>query len=144
MCLVGVHVRLGAAAGLEDDQWKVVVQAAGNHLVGGLHDQPHGFLGQLAEFAIGQCRRLLEDAEGSLDRPPPLEAVDTDPEVVTGTFGLRAPVSVGWNLDGSHAVRFGAERRGRLWHGGIPGPDICRKRTAAVSEPECRFATRAP
>ena len=36
--LVGVHVRLRAAAGLPDAQREVVVELAGDHLVGGLDD----------------------------------------------------------------------------------------------------------
>jgi hypothetical protein len=37
--LVGVHVRLGAAAGLPDHQGEVVVEVAGDDLVGGAGDE---------------------------------------------------------------------------------------------------------
>ena len=37
--LIGVHVGLRAAAGLPDDQREVRVELAGDHFVGGAHDE---------------------------------------------------------------------------------------------------------
>jgi len=55
--LVGIHVRLRAAAGLKHDERKMVVELSGDHLVGGLDDQLHRLRRQLAQFAVRQGRR---------------------------------------------------------------------------------------
>ena len=120
--LVGVHVRLRAAAGLEDDEREMVVELPGDHLVGGLNDELHSVGRKLPELAVGQRRRFLEDAERLLHRPAPLEAVDADLEVVAGAFRLSAPVTIGGDLNGPHAVGLGARRRGG-GHGECPERD---------------------
>ena len=50
--LVGVHVRLRARAGLEDDQREVVVELAGDDLVAGLRDVVRDVGGQLAQLGV--------------------------------------------------------------------------------------------
>ena len=117
--LVGVHVRLRAAAGLEHDQRKVVVELSGDHLVGRLHDQLHGGGRKLPQFAVGERRALLEHAERLFDRPAPLEAFRADLEVVAGPLGLGAPVAVGGDVDLAHAVGFDAERVRISVHDGL-------------------------
>ena len=87
----------------------MLVERAGDHLVGRLHDQLHGVGGQLAEVAIGEGGRLLEDPEGSLHGPAPLKAVDADLEIVAGPLCLGAPVAIGGHLHLAHAVGLGAK-----------------------------------
>ena len=113
--LVGVHVRLGAAAGLEDHQRKLVVELPGDHLIRRLHDQLHRLGGQLAEFAVGERRTLLEDPEALLDGAAPLETLNADLEVVPRAFRLCPPVAVGGDVHVTHAVRLDAEG-GRCGH----------------------------
>ena len=117
--LVGVHVRLRAAAGLPHDQREVVVEFAGDDLVGGAHDQVARLFPQHAELGVGDRRRLLDDAEGAhhLDR----HAFAADAEVVARPFRLRPPVAVG-----GHAHR--AERIGLLAETLIPRSRARRNR----------------
>ena len=105
--LVGVHVRLRARAGLEDDQREVVVELAGDDLVAGLRDVVRDVGGQLAQLGVGQGRGLLQDAEGAHHRASPHEGVASNVEVVQRTLGLSAPVAVRGDLNGAHRVGFG-------------------------------------
>ena len=131
--LVGVHVRLCAAASLEDNQREMVVELPGDHLVGRLDDELDAIGRKLPELAVGQRCRFLEDAERLLHRPPPLETVDADLEIVAGAFRLGAPVTIGGDLHGPHAVGLGARRRGgghgadpegREWTASARGPPL--------------------
>ena len=106
--LVGVHVRLRARAGLEDDQREVVVELTGDDLVAGLRDVVRDVGGQLAQLGVGQGCGLLQDAEGAHHRATPHECVAADVEVVQRTLGLSAPIAVRGDLNGSHRVGFGA------------------------------------
>jgi len=63
--LVGVHVRLSAAAGLPDAQRKLGVELARGDLLGRLHDQPRLVGGELAQILIDQGRGLLEQTKGA-------------------------------------------------------------------------------
>ncbi len=65
---------------------------------------------ELAEVVVGECGRLLHDAEGLDDGAP--EAVAADLEVLQAALGLGAPVLVGADLDGAHAVGFDAYAHG--------------------------------
>ena len=66
--LVDVHVGLRARAGLPDAQREVVVELAGDHLVGRLHDQlASSRRSSLPEVAVDQRGGLLEDAERADD-----------------------------------------------------------------------------
>ena len=111
---VDVHVGLRAAARLPDAQRELVVQLAGDHFVGGLHDQL-GFLGgKFAEILIHQRAGFLQNAEGAdqLRR----HGVAADIEMQQRALGLGAPVDVGRDFDLSHAVGFHA--RARDWFSG--------------------------
>ncbi len=108
--LVGVHVRLRAAAGLPDDQREMSVELASDDLVGRAHDEIALGRVELAEVLVGEGRRLLDDAEGPDDRAP--EAVAADLEVLQAALRLGAPVPVGPDLDLAHAVRFDAHVHG--------------------------------
>jgi hypothetical protein len=63
--LVGVHVRLRAAARLPDPQRELLVELSGDHLVRRLHDQlrPPGV--QFPQVAVHQRRRFLQYPQGT-------------------------------------------------------------------------------
>src|ERR1700754_3113273 len=112
--LVGVHVGLGAAAGLPNAQWKVAVEFAFDHFVASLHDQ-FGFVRRkFSEFFVDLRSGFFEYSERAnhLARHPIVANV----EVVQRAFGLRAPVAVGGYLDVSHRVGF-SSGFGRLFRG---------------------------
>src|ERR1700677_3860261 len=66
--LVGVHVGLGAAAGLPNTERKFSVEFAFDDLVGGADDELGLFGGHLAEFVVGFGGGLFEDTDGADDR----------------------------------------------------------------------------
>ena len=141
--LVDVHVRLRAAAGLPDDQRKVVVQIAGDDLIGGAHDQVALAHLQHAELRVGERRRLLEDPEGAhhLDR----HAFAADAEVVARPFGLRAPVAVGGNAHRAEGVGLLTEARRCVRHLRRAPGTACAPRPPARARGRPRSRTpRAP
>jgi hypothetical protein len=89
----------------------VIVEAARDHLVGGLHDGSRPVVGQEPEVPVHQGAGLLEDAE----RPDHLagKPLAADPEVLHGALRLGAPVAVGGDLDGAHGVALGPGGRAR-------------------------------
>jgi hypothetical protein len=106
--LVHVHVRLGAAAGLPDEQRELVVELTGDHLVGGPDDEVRRLGAELAEILVGERRRLLEDGHAADHGPG--HAVVADREVVQRALGLRTPVPMTRDVDRPHAVALGAGR----------------------------------
>ncbi len=114
--LVGVHVGLGPAAGLPHEQREVIVELALDDLVRRLADEPDRLGRKHLQIPVGERGRLLEQAQGADHRA--WKVVVTDAEVVQRTLGLRPPVAVGWDLDGSHAVGLGPVSSIRLAHGG--------------------------
>ena len=104
--LVGVHVRLGAGAGLEDDQWKLGVELAGNDLVSSLDDEVCHVARELTELLVGQGGGFLQSAQGTNHVASPHEGVAADLEVVEGALGLGSPVVVCRHVNGAHAVFF--------------------------------------
>ena len=114
--LVGVHVRLGAGARLEDDERELLVPPSRDHLVGRARDEV-GLVGrQLAERAVGERRRLLHDTESADHTAPPVEPAAPDREVLQRALGLGAPETVGGDLDGAERVVFGAGLRHAVQH----------------------------
>ncbi len=103
--LVGVHVGLGAAAGLPDMKREMVVERALDHLVGGLDHELGLVSGQHAEVLVDLGGGLLEDTK-SADQFARHDVV-ADIEMKQRALGLRSPVTVGLNLDRPHAVGFG-------------------------------------
>ncbi len=61
--LVDVHVGLRATAGLPDAQRKLIVEFAGDDLVGSLHDELGFVSRKLAQILVHQRACLLEDAK---------------------------------------------------------------------------------
>src|SRR5271156_6645087 len=119
--LVDVHVGLGAAAGLPDAQWEMIVELAGDDLVGGLGDELRFFWGELAQVLIYEGGGFFEDAEGADEFRR--HGVFADVEVDQGAGGLGTVVAVGGDVDLAHAVGFraggaGGGGLGGLGHGG--------------------------
>jgi hypothetical protein len=104
--LIGVHVRLGAGAGLERDERKLAVERPGDNLAGGANDQRSLVFAQFAEREIRLRRRLLDDAKGANDHAAPDKARPADWEVLDGALGLCAPQSLGGHIDLAKAVSF--------------------------------------
>ncbi len=103
--LIGVHVALGAASGLPDDQGEMAVKFALDDLVGGFADQVGFVLSQNTQFGVGLSSSFFEDAEGADDFAR--HAVVSDFEILERTLGLGAPVTVGGDLDFAHSIDFG-------------------------------------
>ena len=76
--LVGVHVGLGAGAGLPDDQREVIVQLAVDHLLPGLADGVGQARVELAQLLVGAGGGVLDDAHRAQDRPRHLFAADLE------------------------------------------------------------------
>src|SRR5262249_44491150 len=100
--LVGVHVALGAAPRLPDDERKMIVQLPRDHLVRALDDGARHVLGKETELGIDLGAGPLELAEGTDHLAG--EALPRDLEVLQGALGLRTPITVGGDVDGAHAV----------------------------------------
>src|ERR1700733_6543251 len=103
---IDIHIGLRAAARLPDAQRELVLQLAGNHFVGSLHDQLRLVCRQLAQVLVHQRARLLEDAESANEFRR--HGVAPNVEVQQRALRLRAPVDIGRDLDLSHAVGFHA------------------------------------
>ena len=86
--LVGVHVRGGARARLEDVQHEVLVERAVHHLGGRAADRFRPFLIQKAEFRVHLCGCFLDRSE-RLNEPAP-EPDAADGEVPSSPFRLCA------------------------------------------------------
>ena len=117
--LVHVHVGLRAAAGLPDAQRELIVQLAGNHFVGRLHDQLRLVGRQFPEILIYQRAGFLQNAEraNQLRR----HGVATDIEVQQRPLRLRSPIDIGRDFDLAHAVGFNAGLGGRFGDRGHEG-----------------------
>ena len=103
--LVGVHVGLGAGAGLPDDERKVVVERAVDDFLRGLDDGRAERRVEPAEIHVGFRRRPLDDAERADHRQRLLFPADL--EVAERALRLRAPVAVGGDIDGAERVGLG-------------------------------------
>ena len=102
--LVDVHVGLSARTGLPHVERVVLVQLAGDGLVGRANDGVRLPFGQTAGLVVDQRARLLHVAVGVVDGLG--HAVVADGEVLQRTLGLGAPVAVGRHHDLAHAVEF--------------------------------------
>ena len=106
--LIGVHVRLGARARLPDDQRELAVEIAARDFARGLLDR----FGDLAGRAR-RCRAFTR-AAACLMKPERMDDLERhllarpEREILDRALGLRAPISVGRDLDRSEAVGFGA------------------------------------
>ena len=104
--LVGVHVRLRAAARLPDAQRELVIERTLRHLGRRLLNEGGQVFIQLAQVPVDRGRRALEDPE----RPDEglRHRLGADVEVVQRALRLGAPVAVGRYLYVAHAVALDA------------------------------------
>ena len=101
---VDIHVTLGAATSLPDDEREVVVKLAGKDVVAGGNDAACALFVKVAKLAVGQCGSLFQDGKSANDLDRHL--LDAYLEVFKAALGLGAPVFVGWDLDLAHRVVF--------------------------------------
>ena len=104
--LVGVHIGLGAGAGLPNHEWKVIVEPALGHLAGGPDDNPRAAAVEQAELVVHLGSGVLDEAERVDQRPR--HQLGPDGEIFERALRLRAPIAVGQHRDGAEAVGLGA------------------------------------
>src|SRR5204862_262229 len=107
--LVQVHVGLGAGAGLPDNQRKLSVELAVDHVLRRLDDRARA-------LAIDEAERLVHLGGGAFDEAERADqwqghALLADAEVLPRTLRLRAPVFVRRDRDRAERVGFGASFR---------------------------------
>ena len=148
--LVGVHVALGARAGLPDDEREVIVELAADHLAGRLVDDRTERGIERTGLDVHPRRRLLDDAERADQRRR--HALAADSEVLQAALGLSAPIGVGRHVDRADRVRLAPGFRRCVGHGRALsgcGPPLARRRPAArafvlLSRKAFRRRTRPP
>ena len=105
--LVGVHVRRGAGAALDDADHELVVELAVDDALAGPVD-PHGLVGvQHADFAVRPRRGLLHRGERTDQVGVHRDGALGDREVLERAHGVHAPVGVGRHLDAAERVGLG-------------------------------------
>ena len=104
--LIGIHVGLGAGAGLPDHQGEVGIQRPGNDLARRLFYGAELFGGHFLglQGMVGPGRRQLENPKGMYDLRRHGFQPHADGEIFMAALGLGAPVFVGGNPDFSHRV----------------------------------------
>jgi hypothetical protein len=109
----------------------VVVELAGDDLVGGALDGVGDLAVEAAHRGVHPGDGLLDEGEG-VDQRQRL-AVPADAEIVARPFGLGAPVAVGLDFDGADGIGFGTgahllpfAARVQVGHG-LPGAPPDRK-----------------
>ena len=105
--LVGVHVALGAGAGLPDHQRKMLGKRAVRHLLGGAYDGVGQARLQVPLLAVDHRGRLLDDAERAHERQR--HGLGADPEILQAALGLRAPIAICRHFDGAEGVGLDAD-----------------------------------
>jgi hypothetical protein len=93
--LVGVHVRRGARAPLDDVDDELVVQCAGTDFDAGGNDRVTASRVQQAEFAVGHGRRLFHRCEGRDELRVGGQRDARDVEVLQRPRGVDAEVGGG-------------------------------------------------
>ena len=119
--LVGVHVGLGAGAGLPDDQRELVVMLARRDLARRLLDRLGERRVEPAETRVHPRRRLLHEAQ-RVDDLARHALVGAEREILDRALGLRAPIAVRRDLERSEAVGLGAGVGGHF-----EVPSLCRR-----------------
>ena len=104
--LVGIHVGLGAGAGLPDHQRKLVVQLAVDDFLRGRGDGLAQLAVERAQRHVGRGRRLLQQAERMDQRQR--HALAADAEILQRTLRLRAPVMRSGHRDLAHGIALNA------------------------------------
>ena len=117
--LVDVHVGLRAGAGLPDIEREMLVELAGDRLVGRAHDRVGLPLREPPGRGVDQGRRLFDIAIGVVDAL--WHAVVADREMYEAALGLRSPIAVGRHLDLAHRVGLAPRFRWRRCRSGRRG-----------------------
>mmetsp|Transcript_7272 Transcript_7272/g.13084 ORF Transcript_7272/g.13084 Transcript_7272/m.13084 type:complete len:237 (-) Transcript_7272:39-749(-) len=107
---VHVHVGLGAAAGLVDDEGKVGVELSGDHLVGGGHDGFADVLGELALLHVVLGAALLQGGHAADDGEGHLRGLSADGKVHDRPRGLSTVELVAGDLKRPEGVGLGSSR----------------------------------
>jgi hypothetical protein len=107
--LVGVHVRLGARSGLPDDQGKLAVEIAASDLARRLLDHFGNLRVEPGNTCVNPRCGLLDETQRMNDLDRHLLA-RPEREILDRSLGLRAPITIGGDLDRPEAVAFGAGR----------------------------------
>ena len=116
---IDVHVALGAAAGLPDHQGELFIMLAGEHLIGGLLNQPCQIGWQITDALVDSRCGFFDQHQGMHHRQG--HAFLANREVEQRTLSLSPPVSVIRYFDWAQAVSFSAA------HGGSPDGCACSK-----------------
>ncbi len=86
----------------------MVVELALDHLARGADDGIGPALVEQAEFNVGLRCGELDDAERMHERDR--HAVDADAKILARALGLRPPIAIGGDLDGTKTVGLDAGR----------------------------------
>ena len=103
---IDVHVGLGAAARLPDDERELIVERARYDGLRGVLDPLHDLRVQ-AMFRIHPRRRLLHDSL-RVDDADRHALGRAERKILDTPLGLRTPIGGGGDFDGPDAVGFGA------------------------------------
>ncbi len=119
--LVDVHVGLGAGAGLPDHQRELIVEPAGDDLIGGGNDRLGAACIERTELPIGFGGGALDERQRGDQRAR--HALFADAEIVAGALGLRAPIGFRCDLDRAERIGLGpgAGNGGAADRGGTTG-----------------------
>ena len=109
--LIGIHVRLGAGAGLPDAEGKMGVQGAGDDFISGRGDHGAKTGGHFPEVGIDQGAGFFENPEGADQGTG--HHIAADGKILQGALRLGTPVGRGGDFDGAHGIGFGAGHDGK-------------------------------
>ncbi len=104
--LVGIHVGRGAGAALDHIHHELLVEFAANQTRAALADRHVLGFGQVAQLAVGVCRRLLDHRQGDDQLRVMRQRHAGEAKVVQCAQGLDAVVGVGRNGEGAKQVFF--------------------------------------
>ena len=108
--LIGVHIGLGAGAGLPDNQWELVVAVPGDDLLAGLRNGGKLLVRHFlrANGGVGHGRRLFQIPEGSDDLLGHGFQAYADGEVLHAALGLSPPEFIRGDPNLAHGIVFNA------------------------------------
>ena len=106
--LVGIHIRRGAGAGLENIQDKFAVPFSIGHLLGRLDDGRGDLRFEAAQLLVGQGGVFFDQAKRADERAGKAQVADG--KILDGPCRLRAIISGSGHLHWPHGIGFGAKR----------------------------------
>ncbi|MNZ88870.1 hypothetical protein D3C78_1077720 [compost metagenome] len=101
---IDIHIALGAAASLPDDEWKLVIELAVEHFIGSLLDQPGNVGRQVAVAVVDACGGFFDHRQGMQNGQG--HAFLADGEVDQRALRLGTPIGLLRNFDLAQAVSF--------------------------------------